>query len=170
MKKPDPIEYNPYFQKYIDLVDDGSFVDLLDANTKQIVDFFKSIDSEKHNFRYAPDKWTVKDVFMHLIDTERGFSYRAIVCVRKDDRTPLYGMNEDYYAANVDMTNRSMENIIEEFLAVRESFALIFKNSEPENLQFLGNGKGHKISARALGYVDIGHSVHHMNVIQDRYL
>lgn len=170
MKKPNQEEYNPYFQKYIDLVKEGAFGELLNANTTETVDFFKSIDKEKQNFRYEKNKWTVKDVFMHLIDTERGFSYRAIVCIRRDNKTPLYGMDEDFYASNVNVTHRSMESLIEEFLAIRKSFGFIFKNTPPENLEFLGNGIEHKISARALGFITIGHAIHHMNVIKERYL
>ncbi len=170
MKRPNQAEYSPAYQKYVDLVEEGSFEDLLIANTNETVDFFRSIDRHKQNFRYQKNKWTIKEVFMHMIDTERGFSYRAIVCVRRDDKTPLYGMEEDFYASNVDVTNRSMENLIEEFLAVRESFAFIFKNNQSENLEFLGNGVGHKISARALGFIAIGHTLHHVNVIRERYL
>ena len=170
MKRPNQVEYNPVYQKYIDLVKEGSFEGLLNANTNKIVDFFKSIDSQKQNFRYEKNKWTIKDVFMHMIDTERGFSYRAIVCVRRDDKTPLYGMDEGFYASNIDVTNRSMENLIEEFLAVRESFGFIFKNAQSENLEFLGNGIGHKTSARALGFIAIGHTIHHIKVIRERYL
>ena len=170
MNKPNQAEYNPYYQKYIDLVEEGSLEELLNANMNEVAHFFKSIDYQKHNFRYEKDKWTIKDVFMHLIDTERGFSYRAIVCIRKDDKTPLYGMDENLYASNVDVTNRSMESLIEEFLAVRKSFSFVYKNTQPENLEFLGNGQGHKISARALGFIAIGHTLHHINIIKERYL
>jgi len=170
MKRPNQLEYNPVYQKYIDLVEEGSFEDLLHTNTNDTVDFFKSIDDSKHNFRYEKNKWTIKDVFMHIIDTERGFSYRAIVCIRLDNKTPLYGMDEDFYASNIDVTNRSMESLIEEFLAVRTSFGFIFKNAQSENLEFLGNGMGHKISARALGFIAIEHIKHHIHVIKERYL
>lgn len=170
MKKPSLIEYKQDYQKYVDLVGEGSFEDLLNANTDKTIDFFKSIDSHQHNFRYEKDKWTIKDVFMHIIDTERGFSYRAIVCLRRDGKTPLYRMDEDLFASNVNVANRSMESLIEEFLAVRKSFGFIFKNTKPEDLQFLGNGVRHKISARALGFIAIGHAMHHINIIKERYL
>ncbi|MDN5202783.1 DinB family protein [Fulvivirgaceae bacterium BMA10] len=170
MKRPESTEYNPGYQKYIDLVGEGSFEDLLNANTNKVVDFFRSIDKHKHNHRYEKNKWTIKDVFMHMIDTERGFSFRALVCVRSDDRIPLYALDEDFYASNVDVTERSMEDLIEEFLAVRKSFGFIFTNMEDQNLEFLGNGIEHKISARALGYIAIGHAMHHLNIIKERYL
>jgi len=170
MERPKKNEYAPGYQKYIDLVKAGDFIELLDGNTNSTISFFKSIDSKKENFKYAENKWTVKEVFMHMIDTERGFSYRAIVCTRNDDKTPLYGMDEDFYAENVDVANISMKNLIEEFIAVREAFKLIYVNNPKEKFPFLGNGVGHKISARAIGYIAIGHVIHHCSVIKQKYL
>lgn len=170
MNHPNTSEYHPVYQTYLDLVEGSNFWELLEANTQETVNFFRSLDSKKHNYRYAEGKWTIKDVFMHIIDTERGFSYRAIVCVRMDNSTPLYGMDQDLYASHVDVTHRSMDSLIEEFLAVRKSFKFIFSNATPESLQFLGNGVGHHVSARALGYIAIGHIKHHLNIIQTRYL
>ncbi len=107
---------------------------------------------------------------MHIIDTERGFSYRTIVCLRNDNKTPLYGMDEDFYAKNVNVTNRGIESMLEEFEIVRKGFRILFKNCTAEQASFLGNGVGHKISARALGYISIGHTQHHLNIIKERYL
>ena len=92
MERPKENEYAVAYQKYINLVETGNFIELLDKNTDLTISFFKSIDDKNGNFKYAEGKWTIKEVFMHIIDTERGFSYRAIVCTRSDDTTPLYGM------------------------------------------------------------------------------
>ena len=170
MEKPKENEYASGYQKYIDLVEIGDFIELLDQNTDSTISFFKSIDSKNGNFKYAENKWTIKEVLMHCIDTERGFSYRAIVCVRKDDKTPLYGMDEEFYANNIDVTDMSMNTLIEEFIAVREAFKLIYTNNKKEDFEFLGNGIGHKISARAIGYITIGHVVHHCSIIKQKYL
>ena len=170
MEKPKENEYAAAYQKYIDLVETGDFIELLDKNTDSTISFFKSIDHKSENFKYAEGKWTIKEVFMHIIDTERGFSYRAIVCTRNDDKTPLYGMDEEFYANSVDVTNISMKNLIEEFIAVREAFKFIYINNPKEKFNFLGNGIGHKISARAIGYIAIGHVIHHCSVIKQKYL
>lgn len=170
MEKPKKNEYYSGYQPYIDLVGSGDFIELLDQNTALTISFFKSIDSKNENFRYAENKWTIKEVFMHIIDTERGFSYRAIVCTRNDDKTPLYGMDEDLYARNVDVSSISMNNLIEEFIAVRNAFKFIYTNNPKEKFNFLGNGMRHKISARALGYIAIGHVIHHCSVIKQKYL
>jgi len=170
MHFPEKTEYNPVYQKYLDLVEQENFFDQFDRITAETIDLFKSIDPDLLNYRYAFDKWTVKEVFMHIIDTERGFSYRAIVCIRKDNRTPLYGMDEDFYAKNVDVSDRSIESLIEEFEVVRKAFRMLFENCTEEQAAFLGNGVGHPISARALGFISIGHTKHHLNVIKEKYL
>lgn len=170
MKRPKKNEYAPGYQPYIDLVDTGDFMDLLDQNTLSTIAFFKSIDKKNENLRYAENKWTIKEVLMHIVDTERGFSYRAIVCTRNDGKTPLPYMDEEFYANNVDVTDIPIENMIEEFLAVRKAFKFIYTNNPIKKFSFLGNATGHKISARALGFIAIGHVLHHINVIKQRYL
>lgn len=170
MNFPNQSEYQAYFQKYIDLVKPTDFFEQFDNCTQEIIDLFSSIDTKLLNHRYAEGKWTIKDVLMHIIDTERGFSYRAIVCVRQDAKTPLYGMDEDFYAQNVDVTNRSIDSMLDEFQAVRKAFRFIFEYSTEEQLTFVGNANGKNITARALGYVSIGHTKHHLNVIRERYL
>ena len=170
MNFPTIIEYNPAYQKYIELVENDNFFDQFDAITNETLRFFNSVSTDKLNYKYSENKWTIKDVLMHIIDTERGFSYRAIVCIRQDDKTPLYGMDEDFYANNVNVTDRKIENMLEEFETVRKSFRILFENCTEEQSKFLGNGVGHKISARALGFISIGHTKHHINIIKERYL
>jgi hypothetical protein len=170
MEFPKRNEYYPGYQPYIDLVGNGDFFEQFDNVTNETIDLFKSISIDKLNYKYAENKWTIKEVLMHIIDTERGFSYRAIVCLRNDKKTPLYGMDEDFYAKNVNVTNRSIESMLEEFEVVRKGFRILFKNSTAEQASFLGNGVPYAISARALGYISIGHTKHHLNIIRERYL
>jgi hypothetical protein len=170
MNFPTINEYNPVYQKYIALVERDNFFEQFDAITNETLRFFNSISADKLNYKYAENKWTIKDVLMHIIDTERGFSYRTIVCIRQDDKTPLYGMDEDFYANNVNVTDRTIESMLHEFEVVRKAFRILFENCTEEQSKFLGNGIGHKISARALGFISIGHTKHHLNIIRERYL
>jgi uncharacterized damage-inducible protein DinB len=170
MTRPLQSTYDPSYQKYIDLVPEGDFLQLLDANTAETLQFFSNIDPSKHEYRYAEGKWTIKDVFLHIIDTERGYSFRAICCVRGDDQTPLWPLPEEVFAANVDTRLRTIEDLMEEFKAVRWSFRKIFETNPEEKFDFLGNGFGHKISGRALGYIGLGHVMHHVKVVEERYL
>lgn len=170
MERPNRNEYAQGYQMYVDLVESGDFIELLDENTNSTISLFKSIGRDMENFKYAVDKWTIKEVLMHIIDTERGLSYRAIVCCRKDGKTPLYEMDEAFYASNVDVTDMSMDQLIEEFIAVRRAFKCIYTNNKEENFKYLGNGIGHRISARAIGYIAIGHASHHCTLVRHRYL
>ncbi len=169
MQRPQVGEYNPYFQRYIDLVVDGDFEALLEENTDEMFDFFQEIPEEKHDFRYAEGKWTVKEILMHLIDTERIMSYRALVGLR-GDAVSLAGFDEDAYNANVDVSHRSVDSLLYEFQSVRSNTVSLFDNAEEEKTTFQGNANNHVITPRALGYIMIGHVLHHINVIRERYL
>ncbi len=170
MKRPELNEYNPYFQRYIDLVEDGNFFDLLKQNTNDTIRFFENIASEKHNYSYAENKWTVKAVLMHIIDTERVFSYRVLVAARGDNTTKIQTYDDDAYASNVDVTNRSMESLLEEFKVVRRSAEILFENLTDTQSKFMANAVNYNITPRALAYIMIGHIQHHLNTLKERYL
>ena len=170
MNFPEKTEYYPGYQPYLDLVKPDNFFEQFDIATNETIEFFKSIRPNKLNYRYAENKWTIKDVFMHIIDTERGFSYRTIVCMRKDSKTPLHAMDEESYAENVNVSDRSIESMAKEFQIVREGFRILFEHCTEEQSSFMGNHVDYNISARALGYISIGHTKHHVNIIKERYL
>lgn len=170
MNRPEPKEYNPYFQHYINLAGNGVFPAIFKENTNNTINYFSAITEDRHNHKYAPDKWTIKEVFMHIIDTERVFAYRTLVCARGDGETPLHSMDDNLYASNVDVTNRSMQSLVEEFRIVRKNSEFLFDHLSETQSAFVGNGVTHPITARALGLIMIGHIVHHMNVINERYV
>lgn len=169
MQRPELNEYKPYFQPYIDLVENKDFSELLLQNKTETITFFENIPEEKHNYKYAENKWTVKESFMHIIDTERVFSYRALACARGDTAS-LPNMDENLYANNVDVSNRSFESLIREFKVVRESSILLFNYMPIEKSKLIGHIGENSISARALGYLIVGHALHHLNLIKERYL
>lgn len=170
MQKPLPTEYAPYYQRYINLLDEGDILTQFTQTTADTIAFFENIPITKHNYRYAEKKWTIKDVFMHVIDTERVMAYRALVVARGDSKSVLPYMEEDEYAANVDVTHRPMESLIEEFQALRAASLLLFKHLTEEQSQRLGTASGNPISPRALAYIMTGHILHHNRVIRERYL
>jgi uncharacterized damage-inducible protein DinB len=170
MNRPAITEYAPYFQNIINLVGDGDFFELLHANTGETMAFFKSIPTKAHNHKYAEDKWTIKQVLMHLIDTERAFAFRAFVCMRGDSKTVLYGMDEVLYASNISVENRTMAQLLREFQIIRKATIALFTDITEEQSCFIGNTTGHGITARALGFLMIGHIKHHINIINERYL
>jgi hypothetical protein len=168
MQRPTSAEYAPYAQLYMDEVPDGDFHQLLKENTSDILKFFGKLPPQKHSYAYAEDKWTVKQVVQHIIDTERVFSFRALV-VSRGDLAQLPAFDEDDYAAKADTSDRSMQSLLEEFAAVRQSTALLFAHMTNADSAFLGNGPTHPVTARALGFMLIGHARHHIQVVADRY-
>src|SRR5215471_19292114 len=169
MQRPSLEEYAPGYQKYFELVPEGDYLSLLRQNSRETLAFFENIADQKIDYRYAEGKWTIKEVFMHLIDTERVFSYRGLVAARGDS-SPQYRMDEELYARNVDVSARSLPSLIAEFKAVRTSTEQLYEHMTDEQSERVCNVVTHPMSARAIGYFTIGHINHHLNVVRERYL
>ena len=173
MQKPLSEEYNPYFDRYISLVPEGIFIKILKANTLLASEFFETLSPEKHDFRYAVGKWSPKEILLHLIDTEKVMNYRALAAARRDVNIVLPNMDEDLYAQNAGVNGRSMDSLLQEFLAVRKVTEIFFENLGEDDSMFTAacdmNGSRSRISARAIGYLIPGHVIHHINTIKERY-
>jgi uncharacterized damage-inducible protein DinB len=167
--RPSTSEHAPYFSLYINLVPEGDFFEELEASSKLLCTLFEQISPEKAEFRYAEGKWTPKEMLMHIIDTERIFVYRALTIAR-NDKTTLPGFDENAYAAEIDVTSRTVSDLIAEFNAVRQATVLFFKYLPLEKTSIVGNANQHPTSARALAYMIIGHVLHHSNILKERYL
>jgi len=170
MERPETNEYHPNYQKYFDLAPVGDYREILRRDSVESAGFFAAIPQQKHDYRYAEGKWTIKEVLMHIIDTERVFSCRALAAARGDSETPVYRMDEELYARNVDVTNRTMSDLISEFEAVRTTTKYLFDNLTDEQSKRWCNIVTHPMTARAIGYFLIGHAQHHIGVVRDRYL
>ncbi len=161
--------YPPYFNNYISLVENEEINSILESQAKEAEEFFKSIPENKWSYRYAENKWTVKEVLQHIIDTERVFSFRALVFARKDPNT-FSSFNENEYAKNSCANTRNPEDLIEEFLAVRKSTQLLFKSFSEAQLHSVGKTSNYEMSVKAIGYMIAGHFVHHIQILKERYL
>lgn len=170
MNRPLPSEYHPFYNGYIQLVQDGNFLQLLKANTLHVNSFFSGLRKEKHDYRYEPGKWTIKQILLHLVDTERVMGYRALTVARGDKHSQLPNMDENLFASNASVTGRGMEDLLSEFMVIRDGTSLLFGYMSETQTAFTGNVLGHNITPRALGYIIIGHTEHHMNIIRQRYL
>jgi uncharacterized damage-inducible protein DinB len=168
MKRPEASEYHPDYQDYFDLVPDGDYLQTLDRNTIDTVNFFETMPRNKHDYRYAERKWSVKEVLMHIIDTERVFAYRALAAARGDE-TPVYRMDEELYSRNVDVSQRTLSDLISEFKVVRTATEYLFQNVTEDQSKRRCNVVSHPMSTRAIGYFVIGHVQHHIDVVKDRY-
>lgn len=170
MQRPLPGEYLPYFQQYIDLVAEGHFPEVMQQNTQDTLRFFREMPEEKHNYSYAPGKWTIKDVLMHLADMERGLAFRAFIAARGHSTMPLFAMDENLYAANTDLTHRPLASIIDEFAAIRQATTLLLLYTPHEKTLWTCNVAANTVTVRALTYIIIGHAQHHMRIVRERYL
>lgn len=168
--KPLPGEYDPYAIMYIKLLpDDGQVLDHLRKNAESFIHFLRSLPKEKWEYRYAPGKWTIKEILLHIIDDERIFAYRALRFAR-NDATDLPGFDQDPYALASKANERSIESLIDEYTAVRKSTILLFNNLPDDAWMRGGKANDHFVTVRALIYHLAGHELHHWNIIKEKYL
>ena len=176
IQKPLVGEYPAYSEIYMGLLDDdGRVLEHLWRNFLKIKEFIFSLPEEKLVHRYAKNKWTIKEILVHLIDDERIFAYRALRYARNDN-TPLHGFDQDDYAKYSYANERTLESIFEEYETVRKSTISLFQNLPDDS--FMRNGSGidydgsiiNKRTVRGLAYHIAGHELRHFNIIQERYL
>lgn len=157
-----------YFDRYITLVPNMALLQAMEL----YIHFSSLIPPEQlealADLRYAPGKWTVKDILQHIIDTERIMSYRALRFAR-NDRAELPGYDENLFAQHTTAKNRTVEDLLDELVSVRESSMWMFRHLTNEMLQRTGICNGNRISVLALGFVIVGHAIHHANIIRERY-
>ncbi|WP_130733731.1 DinB family protein [Flavobacterium sp. J27] len=163
-------EFAPFYANYI--TKSLLHTDVLEGLKKQkedIPSFFKSIPVEKLEYRYEEGKWTPKDILLHIIDTERIFSYRALR-ISRNDMTPLSGFDENEYVPFANASTRTLQSLLEEYESVRNATLSLFVNLSEEQMLRVGHASNSTVSVRAIGSIIIGHELHHVSVIQERYL
>lgn len=159
-------DYADFYATYINQLPNDDLLLLLKKSQEDTLNFFRNIPEEKLLFRYAESKWTIKEVLLHLIDTERILTYRALRFAR-NDATELPGFDQDAFVANSNANEISWEDLLDEYSSVRRSSIFLFKNFSEETLQKNGNGNGNKMTVAAAGFVVVGHEIHHVNVIKE---
>ncbi|MAP54853.1 DinB family protein [Altibacter sp.] len=164
-----PSEYHPYFEHYIRCVREKSLMEGLTSGLIETQEFFEEIPTIKHEYQYASGKWSPKEILLHLIDSERVFCSRALHFARARN-TELPGFDENEFASNSHANGRTMNDLLDEFVAVRTSTVLLFKSFSNDALLQKGKANNAEVSVRALGFLIAGHAVHHVQVIQERYL
>lgn len=157
-----------YFDRYINLVEDIDVVDALEKYGNNILEADKKQLIKLGDKVYAPGKWTVKDIIQHLIDVERIFSYRALRFARKDE-TALPGFDENYFASTAGGAGRSIDDLLEEFAAVRKATLCLYKSFNNEKLVCEGICYNRDISVLAIGFTMAGHIIHHHTILKERY-
>jgi hypothetical protein len=166
--RPQAGEYNPYYDRYISLVSSDDVVGLLEQQAPDTVTLFKSA-SAKADFRYAAGKWSVKEMLGHINDAERIMAYRALR-VARGDKTPLAGFEQDDYIRDGKFDQRTLADLIDEFVIVRQATVSLFRHVDSETGERRGVANGDQISVRALAYIIAGHELHHRKVLREKYL
>lgn len=158
-----------YFDRYINLAEDIELIDAL-TNTGSYDRLIPRPTLEAlGDLRYAPDKWTGRDILQHVIDTERIMSYRALRFARRD-QTPLPGYDEELFGQSAQANRRTVADLYEEYALVRQASLALFRSFTEEMLLSSGTCFSQTLSVLALGFVLVGHATHHANVIRERYL
>jgi hypothetical protein len=169
MPRPISGTFQPYTILYISKVPEDNVSDAFKNQEEWIAHFFDSIPSDKWDYAYAPDKWTLKEILQHIIDTERIFAYRALCIARKETQN-LPGFDENEYAANSNGNNRSWQSLVQELQLVRETTELLFNSFSPETLSQYGISNNNTVTVNSIGFIIVGHLYHHIEVIKEKYL
>ena len=162
-------EFQKYIQRYLDLIPSENWLEEMKISGNSTLEIYRKLSPEQSNFAYTEGKWTMKELLQHLIDAERIFVYRAIRFARKD-KTELPGWDEEEYANHYFSAERSVESLTEEFETVRKSSLIFFESLNPQQLSETGIANGNEISVETIGKLFVGHNIHHVNIMNERYL
>src|SRR5579862_2968036 len=166
--RPEPGEYAPYYDRYISLVLGSDILETLDAQRRQTMLLLSGREESEGSFRYAPDKWSAKQVLGHVCDTERIFAYRALRIAR-GDRTPIEGFEQDDYVRNGPFHELPISELIDDYLAVRRATLTLLRNLDEPAWLRRGIANKNEVSVRGLAYIVAGHEVHHRRILEERY-
>src|SRR5262249_36758084 len=158
----------PYYGRYISLVPESQILALLKQQAEKTLKLLNSRSESDGNSRYSPDKWTVKQILGHLIDSERAFAYRALRIAR-NDQTPIEGFEQDDWVRDGGFERRSLADLIEEFRTVRAGTLSLLLNLSEEAWTRTGTANNNRVSVRALAYIIAGHELHHRRILQEKY-
>lgn len=167
--RPAPDEHAPYYARYVDLVPEGDIVNTLREQMTDTVNMLARLSDQKANHRYAPDKWSIKEVIGHVIDSERVFAYRALRFAR-NDKTPLPGFEQDDYVAAGGFDARNVADLAREYEHVRTATIDLFASLDETTWAKSGTANEVDVSVRALAWIIAGHEMHHKEVLKEKYL
>ena len=167
--RPKRDEHIDYYSRYIDRVPDGDIVERLESQLGETLSFLRSIPESRLDYRYAPGKWSIKEIVGHLGDGERVFQYRAWRFSRADT-TPVPGFEENDYVANAPFSRMSISDLISEFEHLRRASIRMLAGLDADAMGRRGTANGAGISVRAIAWILAGHVDHHQENLRTRYL
>src|SRR5690242_17081369 len=158
-----------YYHRYINLAIGDDLQTAFEKHQTELVSFLKDIPKKKWNYRYAEGKWSIKEVVQHIIDAERVFAYRAL-CFARKDQTPLPSFDENLFAANSKADDRTKKDLLKELESVQRSSAQLFQSFDNEQLEQPGVASGKPVYVKGVAYILLGHTLHHKNILEEKYL
>lgn len=168
--RPTRDEYAPFYQTYLDaLPEDVPILDLLESQLSETLAAWRALPERRWDDRYAPGKWSVRELAGHVTDTERIFAYRAVRAAR-GDATPLPGFDENEYVRHAGFAVRRLDSIADEFEHLRAANLALFRSLSADALARRGVANGHPFSVRAILHIMAGHEAHHLRILRERYL
>jgi hypothetical protein len=166
--RPEPGEYNSYYERYISLIPGSDILATLDTQRRQMMLLLSGRDEADGDFRYATGKWNAKEVLGHVCDTERIFAYRALR-ISRGDQTPIEGFEQDDYVKNGPFGRAPLTDAVEDYIAVRRATLTLFRNLDEAAWSRRGVANKHEISVRAIAYLVAGHELHHRRILEEKY-
>ncbi|KFF03815.1 DinB family protein [Chryseobacterium luteum] len=162
-------DFQKYVKRYLDQIPSENWIGELKKSGDKTVEIYADLTEEQSLFAYAEGKWTLKELLLHLSDTERIFQYRILAFAR-GEKAELPGFDEEKYAANSFADKRSLESLIEEYQLVRKSSRIMLETFEPSVLSNTGTANGNQLAVETIGKLIVGHNYHHLSIIEERYL
>jgi hypothetical protein len=167
--KPNLADAPEYYHYYFNLVTENNLETALISSSEMTSRLIYSIREDKESYSYDAGKWTIKQVLSHINDTERILAYRALRFSRMD-KTALSGFDEDLFAPNANTESRNLNHLLDEYISIRRATESLFEYLTDEMLDFKGNANNLSMTARGIGFMIVGHNIHHMNILKERYL
>lgn len=162
-------DFQKYIQRYLDLIPSKDWLEELNKSGEKTIDIYTGLSEEQSHFAYDEGKWTLKELLLHVSDTERIFQYR-ILALARGEKANLPGFDEERYAAQSFANERTLESLLEEYQFIRKSSQILTQTLNPAVLNNIGTANGNQISVETIGKLIVGHNLHHLNIIEERYL
>ncbi|SDQ71100.1 DinB superfamily protein [Chryseobacterium soldanellicola] len=162
-------DFQKYVQRYLDNIPSENWLEELKKSGEKTVEVYSNLSEEQSHFAYDDGKWTLKEMLLHLSDTERVFQYRILAFARGEENE-LPGFDEEIYAKNSFANERSLQSLLYEYKLVRRSSQIFLETLNPSALNNIGTANGNQISVETIAKLIVGHNIHHLNIIEERYL
>ena len=162
-------EFQKYIHRYLDFIPSENWIEELTKSEKETLAIYSNLNDKSALFKYAENKWSLKELLQHLIDCERIFQFRAL-SISRGDQQSLPGFDEELFAKSSNADQRSLADLISEFSLVRSSSLILFKSFNEKMLSNRGFANGNEISVETIGKLIVGHNLHHLKIIEERYL